>query len=89
MERNRHAIMLMFFKWPTLLLLFPMAFVLEIGLWIFSFKNKYAKKRWEVYKYWLNKDNFMLWYKKRKEIQKNRRITDLELLELATSEIKI
>lgn len=87
MERNRHAIMLMFFKWPTLVLLFPMAFILEIGLWIFSIKNKYAKKRWEVYKYWLNKDNFKLWYKKRQNIQKNRIVSDRFLLKFSVSEI--
>jgi GT2 family glycosyltransferase len=87
MERNRHAIMLMFFKWPTLILLFPMALVLEVGLWIFSFKNKYAKKRWEVYKYWLNRENFKLWYNKRKKIQKNRIVSDRFLLKYSVSEI--
>jgi len=80
MERNRHAVMLMFFRWPTLILLAPMGIILEIGLWLFSIKNGYVDKRWDVYKYWLNKKNFMLWYKKRQRVQKNRVVSDRFLL---------
>lgn len=88
MERNRHAIMLMFFKVPTLILLFPIAFFLEFGLWFFSIVNGYAGKRVDVYKYWLKSENWKLWLKKRAFIQKNRVITDRELLKHSVSEIK-
>jgi GT2 family glycosyltransferase len=88
MERNRHAVMLMFFKWPTLILLFPMAFVLEVGLWYFSFKRKYTHKKWAVYAYWWNKENRKIWLKKRKKIQSERMVSDRYLLSFSVSEIK-
>lgn len=80
MERNRHAVMLMFFKVPTLILLAPIAFLLEIGLWIFTIKNKYVRKRLEVYVYWLTARNWKIWLSKRKKIQAERVISDRELL---------
>jgi len=83
MERNRHAIMLMFFRWPTLLLLLPIAVVLELGLWFFSIRNGYADKRLAVYNYWLQPKHLKLWYKKRKRVQTSRVISDRELLTYA------
>lgn len=88
MERNRHAVMLMFFKIPTLVFLFPIAFILEIGLWIFAFKNKYAHKRIEVYRYWLQPRNWRLWLQKRAKNQRERVITDRELFKHSVSEIR-
>ncbi len=87
MERNRHGVMLMFFKWPTLLILLPMALVLEVGLWIFAWKNKYADKRAEVYKYWLKASNWKLWLKKRKKIQSWRIVNDRTLLSYTVPDI--
>lgn len=87
MERNRHAVMLMYFRWPTLLLLAPIAIGLEFGLWFFSFKNGYAGKRWEVYKYWLNLKNWSIWLNKRKQIQTTRKVTDREMLRHSVAEI--
>lgn len=88
MERNRYGTMLMFFRWPTLLLLLPMALVLETGLWLFAFKNGYAKKRAEVYAYWLKPKHWKLWLGKRKKIQALRTKRDRDLLLDAASEIK-
>lgn len=87
MERNRHAIMLMFFRWPTLLLLAPMAIVLEGGLWLFSIINGYADKRWDVYKYWVKPKHWKLWLKKRRRIQKTRVVSDRFLLKFSVAGI--
>lgn len=87
MERNRHAVMLMFFKVPTLVLLLPMALVLEIGLWIFAIKNGYAHKRLEVYQYWLKRKHWNLWLKKRVLIQRERIVSDRALLSHTVSQI--
>jgi len=87
MERNRYAVMLMFFKLPTCIVLFPMWFVLEIGLWIFAFKKGYVSKRFDVYKYWLEKDNRAIWLSKRKKIQTERMISDRQLLKYTVSGI--
>lgn len=80
MERNRHAVMLMFFRWPTLILLAPIALLLELGLWLFSVKNGYAGKRFQVYRYWFNPKHLSLWLKKRRSIQSTRTVSDRELL---------
>ena len=87
MERNRHAVMLMYFRLPTLILLAPIAIGLEFGLWFFSIKNGYASKRWDVYKYWLNLKNWSIWLKKRKQIQKSRVVSDRKMLAHSASEI--
>jgi len=88
MERNRYGVMLMFFKWPTLLLLLPMGLILESGLWLFAFMNGWWKKRLEVYKYWLKFSSWKLWMKKRKKIQSLRKVSDRYLLSFSVPEIK-
>ena len=80
MERNRYAILLMFFKLPTLLLLLPMMILLEIGLWLFAWRGGWLDKKIEVYKYWLNENNWKLWLAKRKHIQNIRKVSDRYLL---------
>src|SRR3989344_2778514 len=57
MERNRYAVMLMYFKWPTLLTLLPMALIMEIGLIFFSIISGWFAVRVNVYKYWLSLKN--------------------------------
>ncbi len=83
MERNRHAVMLMYFKIPTLLLLLPIGLALEVGLWYFAYKNGYSKQRIQVYKYWLRPAHWKLWLKKRKKIQKMKQVKDRDLLKKA------
>lgn len=88
MERNRYAFMLLIFKWPTLLLLLPMAVILEAGLWIYAIKGGWVDKRVEVWKYWLKASHWKLWLAKRKKIQMNRKVSDRYLLKYAEPEIK-
>lgn len=80
MERNRYALMLMFYKIPTMILLLPIAVALEIGQWIFAFKKGWANEKWKVYKYWMNWKNIQSWLHKRKTIQSIRQIRDRDLL---------
>lgn len=80
MERNRYGVLLMFFKWPTLLLLAPMLLVLECGLWLFAWRGGWIDKKKEVYKYWSKKKNRALWLEKRKRFQAARQVSDRELL---------
>jgi len=88
MERNRYGVMLMFFRLPTLLLLLPMAMVLEVGLWLFAWRGGWLNKKIEVYKYWLKWSNWKLWLGKRRRIQKIRKVKDRHLLKYSVSEIK-
>jgi len=72
MERNRYAVMLMYFKWPTLILLMPMAIILEIGLIFFSLQGGWLMSKLRAYGYWLNIRNWSKWLKKRKMVQSRR-----------------
>lgn len=79
-ERNRYGVMLMFFKWPTLLLMLPMGIILDIGLLFFSLKNGWVKEKLSAYKYWLVLKNWQLWLKKRSYVQSIRQVKDKELI---------
>ena len=83
MERNRYGVMLMFFHPVTLLLLLPMALVLELGLIVFALKGGWFSERMKVYAYWLQKKNWKLWLSKRKKIQSIKTISDRELLSVS------
>ena len=87
MERNRYALMLMYFKWPTLILLLPMALIMEFGLIFFSIMNGWFKTRMEVYKYWLQPHNWKIWLLKRNYIQGIRMVSDKVLLKSAVSKV--
>lgn len=88
MERNRFGTLLMYFRVPTLIMLFPMAVLLEMGLWIFAFRGGWAKEKVAVYKYWLTPKNWSLWLKKRKHIQRIRKVSDRYLMKYAVSKIE-
>lgn len=87
MERNRYTVLFVFFKVPTILLLLPIFIPLEIGLFLFSLKNGWWKEKIKTYGYWIRPAHWKLWYKKRVYIQKNRTISDRELLKDAVSGI--
>ena len=90
MERNRYGVMLMFFKWRTLLLLIPMELALEVGLAIFALKGGWFKKRLDIYAYWLKPSSWKLWLKKRSFIQairKKNKVTDRMLMKAAKADI--
>lgn len=80
MERNRYAVLFMYFKFPTLLLLLPIMSALEIGLWLFAWRGGWLSEKIDVYKYWLNKNNWAIWREKRKNIQNIRQVSDRYLL---------
>ncbi len=79
-QRNRYAVLLLFYKIPTLILLLPMLLFIELGLWVFAFKNHWVQKQKQVYTYWAKKASWHLWLKKRKHIQSARVVSDRTLL---------
>lgn len=84
MERNRYGVLLMFFRWRTLVLLLPMALVMEAGLWLFAIRSGWVEERIKLYRYWLNPEHWQLWLGKRWHIQKIRKLRDRDLLLSAT-----
>ncbi len=87
MERNRYAVILMFYKWRTLFLLWPTKLVIEIGLILASIKGGWLAERLAVYRYWANLANWSVWLKKRRLIQSRRTVSDRVLLKDVVSEI--
>lgn len=83
MERNRYVILLLYYRIPTLVLLLPLLIPLEIGLWLFAFRGGWAGEKKKVYQYWAQKKHWSEWWKKRKQIQKTRTISDRTLLSTA------
>lgn len=87
MERNRYAVILMFYKWQTLFLLWPTKLIIEIGLILTSIKGGWFAERLAVYRYWANPASWSLWLKKRRIIQSRRTVSDEVLLKDVVGEI--
>lgn len=87
MERNRYGTMLIFFRRRTLLLLLPMALLMELGLWFFALKNGSARQRIAVYRYWLSVTHWQQWLAKRRRMQKIRTVSDRYLLSFSVPDI--
>jgi hypothetical protein len=84
-ERNRHGLKLMYYKWPTLFLLLPLEILFNIGLIFNSIFGGWFKELLKVYRYWLNPNNWRIWLSDRKNIQKSRQISDRKLILFTTS----
>jgi hypothetical protein len=80
MERNRYALLIMYYKWKTLFVMLPMLLIMEIGLTYFFIRNGWFKEKLKLYRYWLRPKNWAVWLAKRKKIQKLRTVTDRSLL---------
>jgi GT2 family glycosyltransferase len=87
MERNRFAVLLMFFRLPTLILMLPMLTILELGMFLFSLRSGTLHTRLAVYQYWLRPSSWRTWLSKRRKIMEMRKITDKSLLERSVGEI--
>lgn len=87
-ERNRFGVMLMFFKWPTLILLLPMAIIFELGLIAFSIKQSWVKEKFRAYAYWLKLSSWKLWLQKRAYVQSVRTVSDQQLMKTFVGTIK-
>jgi GT2 family glycosyltransferase len=79
MERNRQICLLYFYKWPTLLLIFPAFFIYELGIFLFSIKNGYAAAKLVSWRFFFNHKNFKKILSRRRKIQKSRLLSDKEL----------
>ncbi len=79
-ERNRHALKLLFYKWPTLLILFPLEILYNAGLILLAIANGWFSELMKVYSYWLRPANWKIWLADRKIIQKQRTISDRKIL---------
>ena len=87
MERNRLLTMLEFYKWPTLIILAPAFFALELGVLAGSIIGKYAKPKLRSWGYFFNLRNWKMILRDRKKIQTMRTISDRALTRDFTGKI--
>jgi len=87
MDRNRTIAILKNYAWPTLVLVFPAWLLMESGLLLFSLQNGWFKKRLAVIKYFFKAKTWHYIKKERREIQKNRKIKDKEILKMVSGKI--
>ncbi|MCC7523147.1 glycosyltransferase family 2 protein [Candidatus Uhrbacteria bacterium] len=88
MERNRLALVLSYYKIWTLVIIAPMACVMDLALIVFSLKNGWFDMKWKQIKEIFD-PNFWKWIKARRMvIHAMRTVSDKELLHLAVADIR-
>lgn len=87
MERNRWAILLLYYRWPTWLLIVPALIAVEIGTAPIALMKGWWRERLKSYAYWLRPKNVRVWCKKRRAIQAVRTVGDREILAHTTGRI--
>lgn len=87
MERNRFATILMYYKWPTIVLLLPIAIPVEIGICFIALLQGWLLEKLRAYSCWFYPAYWTFWLRKRKKIQTERIISDRQLLAPATGVI--
>lgn len=88
MERNRWVLMLSYYKIWTLLLIAPIALVMDMALSIFAIKNGWFDMKWKQIREWFSLSFWKWILARRRTIQTTRTINDRELLRLAVADIR-
>lgn len=81
MERNRLICLAYFYKWPTLVLIFPALLAYELGILLFSVKNGYAKAKLASWGFFFSRKNLKKIFSKRRKIQESRLLSDKQMSE--------
>lgn len=87
MERNRYAVLFMYYRLATLILLLPALLFMELGLLVFFLLNGWGNEKLKIYRYWLNANNWKLWISKRKRIQELRTISDRKFIHMTAGKV--
>lgn len=87
MERNRIITILKNYKLASLILIFPAFIAMELGMWIFVFKNGWWKEKIKVYFWFLKIKNWKYILKQRKKSQVLRKVKDRKIIKMFTGKI--
>ncbi len=79
-ERNRHALKYLFFRWPTLILTWPLELGYNLGLLVVSAIGGWLPELLRAYFYWLNPGNRRPWRAMRFHNLQTRKLSDRQLL---------
>jgi GT2 family glycosyltransferase len=81
MERNRYLTILIYYKIPTLILIFPVLLIMDFGMFFYSIKNGWFKDLMRVYKYFYKSSTWKKIRVERKKVKKIRVRKDKDLIE--------
>lgn len=87
MERNRYIVNLTYLKVPTLLLLAPAFFCVELISFLLSTRSGWWKEKWNAWMFLLHPSHWKWIWIRRQRAQRERQIGDREFLQWATSKI--
>ncbi|KKQ40528.1 MAG: Glycosyl transferase family 2 [Candidatus Magasanikbacteria bacterium GW2011_GWA2_37_8] len=88
-ERNRHVLKYLFYYWPTIILMFPLEVLYNLGLLLIALKNGWVKELFKVYHYWLQPTNWQTWKKLRKKNLEERLLSDRAMTNLAEHTVEM
>ena len=88
MERNRYLVMFQNYKLATLLLITPACLLMDIAMFFYSFFAGWWKEELKVWFYFFNFKNLSKILKTRAKIQKNRQISDREVIKRFVGKIE-
>jgi GT2 family glycosyltransferase len=88
MELYRWVVVLSYYKVATLVVLFPLLMVIELGTWVMAVKNNWLKAKLWAYAQAMLPRTWRLIIRMRKRAQQLRIIPDTELLKLVTGKIE-
>ncbi|NQU84011.1 MAG: glycosyltransferase family 2 protein, partial [Parcubacteria group bacterium] len=88
MERNRFIVMFQNYKFLTILLILPALFLMELGLFIFSFIGGWWREKLKVYRYFLKLPHWFKILKKRRIRQGERKMPDRLIIKYFTGRIE-
>ena len=80
MERNRYLTIFQNYKLLTIILILPALILMELGLFVFSFKNGWWLEKLKVYLFFLNPHNWRKLLKARSQVQAKRLKSDREVV---------
>jgi len=80
MERNRGIVMLVNYRLPTIFLILPALFGIEIATWLFAFRGGWWKEKWGASVWFLKPSSWKYLFAARKRVQKLRTRSDREIL---------
>ena len=80
MERNRHIAMLTFYSPRTLLLIFPAAVFMDLGILLYSVPSGWFITKLKVYFYFLKPKSWLKIFKQRQKIKSFREIKDRDIV---------
>lgn len=80
MERNRQLAVFHFYRLPTLILLMPAAFFMNLGMFFYAIAGGWVKTYWEILKYFFLPKTWIKIILKRKEIKKIRKVKDKKIV---------